>query len=137
MSYPLDFFLMPFYPLRYNRKQGPSPLSILLAVTYLLACSGGAWAESQSIKPADIYLTQDRVCRKCLWEVVDADHVRLTNLSGVKGVYPLREILGVDTHPALRKWIYHSAHGIGVPGPILVPDAFDDGKPEFSPEPYN
>ncbi|MBY0449699.1 MAG: hypothetical protein K2X01_03640 [Cyanobacteria bacterium] len=114
-----------------------APVSILLTAHFFLVFSANTRAESLSIKPADIYLTQDRVCRKCVWEVVDADHVQLTNLAGVKGVYALREILGVDTHPALRKWLYHSAHGIGVPGPILMPDAFDEGKPEFSPEPYN
>jgi hypothetical protein len=90
--------------------------------TLLLSLSRGMAAEFK-----DIYLIENRVCKACRWEALDDQHVRLTNRNGDRVVVKQKEILGIDRHPVWRKLIYNSLHGIGLPGPVIVPNAFEDG----------
>ncbi len=76
----------------------------------------------------DIYLTEDRVCKACRWEAADDWHIRLTNRNGDRIVVKNKEVLGMDRHPFWRKMVYNSLHGMGLPGPIIVPSAFEDGN---------
>ena len=93
------------------------------AVLLLLGCSRVMAAEF-----TDIYLTENRVCKACRWENEDGQRVRLTNRNGDRVLVKQKEILGVDRHPVWRKLIYNSLHGIGLPGPVIVPNAFEDGR---------
>jgi hypothetical protein len=77
-------------------------------------------------KPYDIYLTENRVCKKCRGKQINETQVILTDLKGKSGLYPANEIIGVDNHPLARKLFLQSAHGIGFPARIIVPQAFDD-----------
>jgi hypothetical protein len=93
------------------------------AVLLLVGCPRVMAAEFK-----DVYLTENRVCKACRWEQVDGERVRLTNRSGDRVLVKQKEILGVDRHPVWRKLIYNSLHGIGLPGPVIVPNAFEDGR---------
>jgi hypothetical protein len=75
-----------------------------------------AWAGD---KPGykDIYLTQE-----------SRTQVRLTNRLGHSTLVKPEEIIGIDRHPVLRKLTLKSLHGIGLPGPIIVPAAFEDAN---------
>jgi hypothetical protein len=86
-----------------------------------------AWAGD---KPGykDIYLTQERVCRACTWAWESRTQVRLTNRLGHSTLVKPEEIIGIDRHPVLRKLTLKSLHGIGLPGPIIVPAAFEDAN---------
>lgn len=82
-------------------------------------------------KPYDIYLTENRVCKKCVGRVLNDPAatealVELKNKKGDTGVYRLSEIIGVDNHPVARKLFLQSLHGIGFPAQIIVPQGFDD-----------
>lgn len=79
----------------------------------------------------DIYLTENRVCKACRWEILDESHARLTNRNGDRIVVKSGELLGMDRHPVWRKLIYNSLHGIGLPGPVIAPNAFENGR-EFA-----
>ncbi|WP_303674670.1 hypothetical protein [Vampirovibrio chlorellavorus] len=76
----------------------------------------------------DIYLTENRVCKACRWEAVDNQSIRLTNRNGDRIVVHPGEVLGMDRHPVWRKMIYKSLVGVGLPGKIIVPGAFEDGR---------
>lgn len=76
----------------------------------------------------DIYLTENRVCKACRWEIADDYHTRLINRNGDRIVVKNMEVLGMDRHPVWRKAIYKSLHGIGLPGPVIVPSAFENGR---------
>ena len=99
-------------------------LSIFILTAAAALCPPPASAESYH----DILLTENRVCKTCRWEVADDRHVRLINRNGDRIVVENQEVLGVDDHPFWRKAIYKSVHGIGLPGPIIVPSAFDEGR---------
>lgn len=95
----------------------------------LLGASGDA-KPMESSQSQDIYLTGNRVCKQCQWEFVGYDVSRfalfkLTNPQGHSGVYPEHEILGVDQNPILRRLVRHSFHGVGLPGKVINPQAFD------------
>lgn len=93
-----------------------------------------ASAEKTSIKYEyrDIYLTQNRVCKACRYEWMDKDpgnaRVRLVNRAGQASIVPSKQIIGIDRHPIVRKIYLKSLYGIGLPGPIIVPAAFEDGN---------
>lgn len=102
----------------------PLPRYLLVALIAVMSFSSG-WAEKTEYH--DIYLTENRVCKVCRWQVEDASHVRLTNRDGYRIVVRNEELVGVDKHPFWRKAISKSLHGIGLPGPVIVPSAFEDG----------
>lgn len=81
-------------------------------------------------KPVDIYLTGDRVCKKCIGRYINEQQVELVNKKGQRGVYAANEIVGLDTHPIARKLFLHSVHEIGLPARIIVPQAFDN-EPKY------
>ena len=85
------------------------------------------WA-IDSQKPYDIYLTGDRICKKCTFRVLSPESVELSNRLGEKGIYPVKEIIGLDTHPFARRFVLQNTHANGLAGRIVVPQAFDDEK---------
>jgi hypothetical protein len=74
----------------------------------------------------DIYLTENRVCRKCTATRISPEQVQLINRQGERITVPINTILGVDRHPVVRKLLVRSLHGVGNPGPEIVPYAFED-----------
>ncbi len=111
-----------------TKLQNLRPLSYASLVIILTSLSlPMAMAEEYK----DIYLTENRVCKACRWEPVDTQLVRLTNRNGDRIVVHTGEVLGMDRHPFWRKMIYKSLVGVGLPGKIIVPGAFDDGN-EFA-----
>lgn len=77
----------------------------------------------------DIYLSGNRVCHDCIWGEITSDNkVELINRHGVRGYYPMGEILGVEDHSLLHRLLYHSAHHTGPAGKVLCPEAFEDEK---------
>lgn len=104
--------------LRFSRFLAALPLIALIL--------GLSWAKAGEFK--DIYLTENRVCKACRWEIADDYHTRLTNRNGERIVVKNNEVLGMDRHPVWRKLIDKSLHGIGLPGPVIVPSAFEDGR---------
>lgn len=76
----------------------------------------------------DIYLTEDRVCKKCHWEWVDREHVALTDMAGKRALVKPDEIIGIDTHPRLRRLFLKGLRGTGLGGKIIVPYPYDDAK---------
>ena len=76
----------------------------------------------------DIYLTRDRVCRRCVGEALNATDVRLTNERGWRTVVSRQEVLGVDAHPRIRRLLFRSLHNIGPAGTALVPYAFENAQ---------
>lgn len=116
----------------------PMP-ALLVALLWLGLSEGSAgWAEtpppmdkahaskSLKAKPMDIYLLGDRICRQCTLRWVGPDTVELSDRQGRTGFYPAREITDLETHPVLRRLLYKSIHGVGLPGPILLPQAFEE-----------
>ena len=67
-----------------------------------------------------IYLTEDRVCKKCTWRYVDASHVELKNKLGVKATYKATEILGATRHPLWRKFMFRLANKTALVGNSLM-----------------
>lgn len=110
----------------------------LLALCLAGGIATGLWAPEMaqakksasqgSTKAYDIYLTGNRICKKCVARYLGNDQVELRDRKGETGVYPLWEIQGVDTHPFARRFWGTSFRGIGLPGRIIVPQAFDDEK---------
>jgi hypothetical protein len=96
-----------------------------LAFTLLMPALGLA-EEAFSEKAYDIHLTENRLCKQCRWRWRDPETVELINPAGEHGRYPRREILGIDNHPIMRRLVFKSLHGIGLPGRIIAPQAFDD-----------
>jgi hypothetical protein len=105
----------------------------------LPACATETMDDNGSVfsqKPYDIYLTRNRVCRRCVWRWAPQQmrlpiaqklqaHERLVELKGKAGksiqVSEI-DILGVDTHPWWRRRIRQHATQLNG-GTILVPDA--------------
>lgn len=80
----------------------------------------------------DIYLTQNRVCRSCTWEWQAKDRkILLINRSGQATLVKPKEILGMDTHPIVRRLMLKSLHGVGKAGIDIVPGAFDEANDVF------
>ena len=95
----------------------------------LLACSWSLPVLATNIQPyRDIYLTEDRVCKGCQWELLPERKVQLTNRLGEHTVVRSKEIIGIDTHPWNRKLLVKSLRGVGLPGKVIVPYAFEDGQ---------
>lgn len=76
----------------------------------------------------DIYLMGDRVCKACKWDLLPQNRVQLTDKRGLTSVVAAKEIIGVDTHPWVRKVFVKSLHGVGLPGKVIVPYAFEDAQ---------
>jgi hypothetical protein len=74
----------------------------------------------------DIYLTEDRVCEACTGQWINDHQVALTNRQGERAIVESKEILGVDTHPLVRKLFSKSLHETGLAAKVIVPYAFDD-----------
>lgn len=78
-------------------------------------------------------------CPKCrLYPCKTADNTPpVVQLIDPKGrsimVHPNR-IAGVDDNPLLNWLLWHSAHGVGLPGRVIVPRAFED-EPQLRTEP--
>ena len=101
------------------------PLTCLLVLFSLLPGAFPARA-ADKIRYYDIYLTGNRLCKQCVWRVIDRTHVELvSSRTGERGIYSPAEILGVTAHPVLRKLFYKSIHGVGLSGQINAPEAFD------------
>jgi hypothetical protein len=113
-----------------------------IALICVLVCSPTALAKrakkpdkpiQKLEKPRDIYLTGNRICRKCMWQEEGDIYIRLTNQEGKTGLYRHSDIIGIDTHPIGRRLFIKSIKGVGLPGRIIVPNAFDDEqKPAFA-----
>ena len=101
--------------------------SMLLMGWALLGVTGLALA-AEKVEYKDIYLSENRVCKACRWEWVDKKKVRLVNRAGLASIVPARQVIAMDRYPLGRKIMQVSLHGIGLPGPVLVPAAFDDGN---------
>jgi hypothetical protein len=99
-------------------------LASTISVVVLLCSNLSLAAE----KYQDIYLTDDRVCKACRWEILPKGEVQLTDRQGRKSVVPAKEIIGVDTHPWLRKTLVKSLQGTGLPAKVIVPYAFEDAQ---------
>ena len=109
------------------RPNSPSAwLPVGLALAWLLLGTSVSADDKPGYK--DIYLTDNRVCKACTWEWENKKQVRLTNRRGEATLVSPDEIIGVDTHPFMRKLTLKSLNGIGLPGPIIVPAAFKDGN---------
>lgn len=79
-------------------------------------------------KPFDVYLTEDRICKKCTGRYINSETIELKNRKGKAGLYHVDEIIGVDVHPLARRFWLHSFRGVGLPGKIIVPQAFEEEK---------
>lgn len=119
-----------------NKTLTPSikVVSLLTASLILAGSMHLTWAAKQqpngqiTTKPYDIYLSGNRICKKCTARYLGNNEVELRNRKGETGVYPLWEVQGVDTHPFARRFWGASFRGVGLPGRIIVPQAFDDEK---------
>jgi hypothetical protein len=84
-----------------------------LTVSFLLLLWGQtAWAETPQPRTEgwqDIYLTYNRICKKCNMTDNQDGTVYMVNQQGVGANYPAQEVLGVDYHPVQRKFIRHLA----------------------------
>jgi hypothetical protein len=76
----------------------------------------------------DIYLTEDRICKGCQWKLLPKQEVQLTNRLGESIVVRSKEIIGINNHPWNRKLLLKSLNGVGLPGKVIVPFAFEDGE---------
>jgi hypothetical protein len=116
------------------RKEASDLLTLRLAnkgfgtaLFVLLACLSVSWSEEKH-RYRDIYLTEDRVCKACRWELLAQGQVRLTNRQGVSSIVAAREIIGVDQHPWGRRLFLKGLYGTGLAGKVIVPYAFEDGQ---------
>jgi hypothetical protein len=110
-------------------RQNPRQKHVWLVAWLLAACAWllPAWAD-ESVRYRDINLTEERVCKACLWKLLPNGQVRLTNRQGESSVVKGKEIIGVDTHPWARKLMVKGLHGTGLAGKAIVPFAFEDGR---------
>jgi hypothetical protein len=82
----------------------------------------------QKIPYYDIYLTNNQICKSCTVQQKDLDHVWLINKQGHYTVVSRHQIMGLNQHPVVRRVLWASLHGIGLPGPIIAPEAFEKGN---------
>jgi hypothetical protein len=97
---------------------------LLLAATMPV----NSWAAEKAASYKDIYLTENRVCKDCTWEWANKKQVKLINRAGQATLVLPKEILGIDTHPIIRRLTLKSIHGVGKAGPEIVPAAFDNAN---------
>ncbi len=109
------------------KKQFPHLL--LLGALACLWNQGGLLALAEK-KPVykDIYLSENRVCKSCTWQWAEKGQVMLINRAGEATLVKPDEILGMDTHPIIRKLLTKSLHGVNEAGPVIVPAAFDNAN---------
>lgn len=101
------------------------------AAILLLGLSSSLFAEerpSAPVGPVDIYLTEGRVCKKCVGRWLNGSQVELVNRQGLRGVYRSDEIVGVDRHPIARKLLMKSIYGQGLPGRVLFPRLYQNSE---------
>lgn len=103
------------------------PLALIVAGVIGLPSALPLMAEAKAVYK-DIYLTEERVCKACTWKWAENGKVMLINRLGQATVVKPKEILGIDTHPIIRKLTLKSLHGIGKPGPDIVPAAFEEAN---------
>jgi hypothetical protein len=87
-------------------------LIFIVTVSGLLLGQPPLWAEPpqpQTEGWQDIYLTYNRICKKCNMRDNQDGTVYMVNTQGVGANYPAQEVLGVDYHPISRKFIRHLA----------------------------
>lgn len=77
-----------------------------------------------------IYLTENRVCKKCTWRVLPDNNIELKNKLGVSGIYNASEIIGATKHPLWRKFMLHTANNTALGGENILPSAIK--KPSFN-----
>lgn len=85
-------------------------------------------AQPRKLKPHDVYLRDGLMCKRCTAELMTDKLVRLRDTSGRQTMVRMDEIIGINTHPIIRNVMIRSLHGIGNPGPLIVPYAFEDSQ---------
>ncbi|MGE0200644.1 MAG: hypothetical protein AB7P76_06725 [Candidatus Melainabacteria bacterium] len=88
------------------------------------------FSEEGAPKPYNIYLTQDRICRKCTWVLIPDGRVRLINPQGQSAVYTQAEIIGVDNRPVWRRLVWRMNRGNGLAGQVINPAGYDPWNPK-------
>ncbi|MCE3235534.1 MAG: hypothetical protein K0Q50_1714 [Vampirovibrio sp.] len=104
----------------------PRLIRALLGMIWISGALCGAVEAKVTYK--DIYLTEGRVCKACTWQLTEKQQVMLINRQGNATIVKPKEIIGIDTHPILRKIVIKSLHGIGKPGPEIAPGAFEEAN---------
>lgn len=105
-------------------------LGLCGVITLALLSLGRGLADDdvKSYQYQTLVLTDNRICKACRVEPVDAEHVQLIDPAGNRITICTKEILGVDRHPFWRKTLSYMAHGVGLPGMLIVPGAFQNAK---------
>jgi hypothetical protein len=88
----------------------------------------GATSHAKKMKPHDVYLRDGLMCKRCTAELMTNKLVRLRDTAGRQTLVRMDEIIGINTHPIIRSVMIRSLHGIGNPGPLIVPYAFEDSQ---------
>lgn len=73
----------------------------------------------------DIYLLDNRVCRKCAAYWTAPDQVMLLNRAGQSIVVRGLDIVGADTQPIKRRFLQSVLKNIDLPGRVIVPQWYD------------
>jgi hypothetical protein len=100
---------------------------VKVIVTFIIGL-GLSHLEAIAMKPVDIYLTSNRICRKCTGRYISPSLVELSNPAGQTMRYPIDDIMGVDLHPVWRRFFKHSVGEIGYPARQILPQAFDEER---------
>lgn len=103
-------------------------LILLLALVWGWECATVSAFAAEKKQYKDIYLSENRVCRSCTWQWTEKKQVMLINRAGQATLVNPKEILGMDTHPIVRKLLIKSLHGVNEAGPVIVPAAFDNAN---------
>lgn len=108
-------------------------MKMLWVIVVLLVLSGGQLCYAKKKLPVNanqfqdeyitIYLTEDRVCKKCTWRLLADNKIELKNKLGTRGIYKTTEILGATKHPIWRKFAIHAANNTALPGENILPSA--------------
>jgi len=87
---------------------------------------------ASAVQYRDIYLTHERVCKKCSWALLLNDEhkpsgkVLLRKETGEESLVDFDDVIGIDTHPYARRLFLKSLHGLGFRAQVIVPQAFPD-----------
>lgn len=80
----------------------------------------------------DIYLTNNRICKKCQMIDLGNERVLLRNKSGVSAEHWSTEIIGVDYHPLQRKFWLHFVNSINPHAArTLFPEAVEEAELKY------